>query len=158
VPGLNDRQFSGRVAMSSWSLDPQTRALRTEIDFDNEGGALRPGMYAHARLGLTQPGAWTVPASAVFILDGQAYVWQAVGGKAHRVPVRLGAKSGGDVQLLKKKTGDPAVWVDIAGTEELLTGPPQRPQGRATSRPDAPVRGRGEARRIHRGGSEAGGH
>src|SRR5207249_329803 len=48
IPVLNDREFTGTVAGSSWSLEPGQRTLRTEIDFANPGELLRPGMYAHA--------------------------------------------------------------------------------------------------------------
>ena len=50
VQGIPGRQFTGRVARTSRSLDAASRTLLTEIDIANRDFALLPGMYAQARL------------------------------------------------------------------------------------------------------------
>ncbi|MGV2335914.1 MAG UNVERIFIED_CONTAM: efflux RND transporter periplasmic adaptor subunit [Planctomycetaceae bacterium] len=50
IPAMQQRQFSGEVARTSWTLDEQTRTLQVEIDLENADGALRPGMYANVEL------------------------------------------------------------------------------------------------------------
>ena len=63
---VQEVEFAGRVTGSSWSLEPGQRTLRTEIDFDNPEGVLRPGMYAHAVIQVEQPNAWVIPATALW--------------------------------------------------------------------------------------------
>ncbi len=46
VANLPGRQFKGVVARTANSLDPATRTLLTEVQLDNRGGLLDPGMYA----------------------------------------------------------------------------------------------------------------
>ncbi|HZL35852.1 MAG TPA: efflux RND transporter periplasmic adaptor subunit [Tepidisphaeraceae bacterium] len=46
VFGLNWEKLSGTVTRISSALNPQTRTMRIEIDLDNPGERLRPGMYA----------------------------------------------------------------------------------------------------------------
>jgi RND family efflux transporter MFP subunit len=51
VQALN-QDIVGKVSRFADSLDPQTRTMETEIDFDNRNGKLIPGMYAETVLGL----------------------------------------------------------------------------------------------------------
>ncbi len=125
IPVLNDQEFKGKVTGSSWSLDPNQRTLRTEIDFDNADGRLRPGMYAQAVIDVMQPEAFTVPSQAVQTRDGITFCYCAEGGKAVRVPLRLGVRSGTSVEVRKKqlrstKPGEKPRWVDVVGTEQII--------------------------------------
>lgn len=127
VPALNDRKFTGRVAMSSWSLDPQQRTMRTEIDFDNPQRLLRPGMYAHAILDATHSRAWTLPAAAVQTQDNVTFCWLVREGKAKKTALRVGKRHEGVVEVLKKqmpapRAGDPPTWEELDGSESVLTG------------------------------------
>ena len=47
VQALN-QDYVGKVSRFAGSLDPQTRTMETEIDFQNEDGKLLPGMYVQA--------------------------------------------------------------------------------------------------------------
>ena len=49
-----DQEIEGRVSRFADSLDRQTRTMKTEIDFDNRGGRLIPGMYTETRLSLRE--------------------------------------------------------------------------------------------------------
>jgi HlyD family secretion protein len=125
VPVLNDREFVGRVTGTSWSLDPGQRTLRTEIDFDNADGTLRPGMYAHALLEAEQPNAWTLPAAAVVRRDQQTFCFLLEDGKAVRTLVRTGAQDGARVEVCKKlgrprTPGEKARWEDFTGAERVV--------------------------------------
>ena len=44
VQALPGPELTGTVARTSWSLDPGSRTLRTEVDVPNPDGRLRPGM------------------------------------------------------------------------------------------------------------------
>lgn len=61
-----NQDFVGRVSRFADALDPQTRTMETEIDFQNPDGKLLPGMYVEATV--TPPGmknTLTVPLEAV---------------------------------------------------------------------------------------------
>ncbi len=125
VPVLNDREFTGRVVGSSWSLDASQRTLRTEIDFDNADGALRPGMYAHALIDAQQLDAWVLPSKSFLTRDGQTFCYCVEDGKAVRTPVKVGFHAGRLVAVLKKqvrpeKPGDSPRWVNFMGTESVI--------------------------------------
>ena len=58
--------FTGNVNRNSGTINMQTRTLLIELDFDNPKGELVPGMYAQARLALTQEHpALVIPVSAM---------------------------------------------------------------------------------------------
>jgi RND family efflux transporter MFP subunit len=145
VPTLNDREFAGTIAGSSWSLDPAQRTLRTEIDFDNPGELLRPGMYAHAFLPVEQPDALSLPSAAVLVRDGQSFCFCVENGKAVRTPLRIGARHGNEVEVRKKlrrsgKAGERAAWVNLSGREAIIvSNPDQLADGQVVNAPDAPL-------------------
>src|SRR5206468_10009802 len=117
------------VAGTSWSLEPGQRTLRTEIDFDNPEGVLRPGMYIHAMIETQRPNAWTLPSAAIVVRDGQTYCFRVEGGKAFRTGLRIGARDGAAVEVLKKlrrpeKPGEKARWDELTADEELVTTNP----------------------------------
>ncbi|HEV8061418.1 MAG TPA: efflux RND transporter periplasmic adaptor subunit [Gemmataceae bacterium] len=125
IPVLNDQEFRGNVSGSSWSLEPNQRTLRTEIDFNNADGRLRPGMYAQAVIDVIQPETFTVPSQAVQTRDGMTFCYCAEDGKAVRVPLRLGVRSGASVEVRKKqlrstKPGEKPRWVDVIGSEQVI--------------------------------------
>jgi RND family efflux transporter MFP subunit len=129
VPSLGEREFEGKVTRTSLALDQQSRTLRAQIEMPNPDGVLRPGLYVSARIGSSRSNVLTVPASSVFVLDDQAMVVRVEDGKARRTPVKLGARQGGRVELLKKQTrpaprGEPVPWEDLTGTEELIVEKP----------------------------------
>jgi RND family efflux transporter MFP subunit len=65
VTALN-RTVEGRVVRFADALDPQTRTMSTEIDFDNRDGSLIDGMYAEAILQLShKDNALSVPIQAI---------------------------------------------------------------------------------------------
>jgi HlyD family secretion protein len=129
VPVLNDQEFAGRVAGSSWSLDPAQRTLRAEIDFDNSKGNLRPGMYAHAIVDVTQSAALTLPTQAVLTRDGQTFCYRVEDGKALRMQVRIGVREGTRLELMKKQVppaepGGKPRWENFTGDELIVLSNP----------------------------------
>ena len=129
VQALQEQEFSGRVARSSYVLDNQARTLHTEIDLPNADGRLRPGLYAVARLTVERPGVLMLPAAALLTQDDQPAVMCVTDGKAVRTPVKLGSRDGAFVEVLKKQTkppqhGEPALWEDFTGSEEMATSVP----------------------------------
>jgi HlyD family secretion protein len=125
VPALNDREFIGNVVGSSWALEPGQHTLRTEIDFDNPDGSLRPHMYVRALIDETLPDAWMIPSPAIMMRDGQTFGFLLENGKAVKTPVKVGGREGDVIQLMKRqlpaaKPGTQPEWVDIAGSEAFI--------------------------------------
>jgi RND family efflux transporter MFP subunit len=95
-----DRVFTGKVARSAMSMDPQTRTERTEVDIPNADLALVPGMYVQVKFQLPQHGLQEVPAAAIMFRPGGLQV--AVVGSDNKVdfrPVTV-SKDNGDTVVL----------------------------------------------------------
>jgi multidrug efflux pump subunit AcrA (membrane-fusion protein) len=103
VPGYPGRTFQGRVTAINPSVDPSSRTFTLVAEFPNTDLALKPGMFATARIllpgssqGLFVPqasvltDATTNSSQLFFIRDGRARV----------AVVQLGAKVDGMVQIL----------------------------------------------------------
>jgi len=50
VQGLPGRTFRAAISRVSYALDQSTKTMLAEIDMDNPGELLRPGMYANVQL------------------------------------------------------------------------------------------------------------
>ena len=65
VPTL-DRSFPGRVARFTGKVAPATRTMESEVDVENPGLLLMPGMYAEVKLSLARrSGVLAIPVTAV---------------------------------------------------------------------------------------------
>ena len=105
------------------ALEPKTRTVRTESDFPNREGVLRPGMYGQATLLLEKRGSvLTVPPGALLLEGGKTYVFTVVDGKAKRVPVRTGFDDGIRVEITEGLTGNEPVIV--TGKSAVQDGAP----------------------------------
>jgi multidrug efflux pump subunit AcrA (membrane-fusion protein) len=111
----------GKVIRTSWSLEPGSRTLRTEIDMPNPNGSLRPGMYAYARLAAELPAAWSVPAAAVGKVNDEPMMYLAEGGKAVRVRVELLRGDSQFTQIRRYKKPGASDWTEVTGSEAVAT-------------------------------------
>lgn len=117
--GPSRGEFRGRITRTSGVLDPVTRTMRAEVEFDNRGGELRPGMYGTMTLTLgTRPGAIVLPSSAFVRRDGRSEVLVVDGpsgspprGVVRAVPVEIGLDDGKRVQVTSGLTGKERVIV-----------------------------------------------
>lgn len=102
VAPFPDRRFEARVAMVSPTIDPATRTLRVKATLPNPDGALRPGLFAHADLGVAlRRGVALVPTEAVLQRSGGPVVFVlGAGDRVQRREVRLGVfhRDGVEVQ------------------------------------------------------------
>jgi RND family efflux transporter MFP subunit len=117
VQALGQADIPGRVARSAWALDEANRTLRTEIDLDNTGGRLRPGMYALASVELARrEDVLTLPVTAVSRKpDGDA-CFVIRDGKAARTPLTLGLRVGNEWEITAGLKGDEQVAQTKADT------------------------------------------
>jgi RND family efflux transporter MFP subunit len=75
--------FDGKVARTSSSIDPASKTMSVEVDLDNPGLLLVPGMYVMVDFHLHQPPWVQVPASAIVFKSKSPQV--AVVGKDSQV-------------------------------------------------------------------------
>lgn len=109
VRSFPDRTFTGRINRISNAVRPETRSELIEIDIANQKEVLKPGMYASARLPVsqTQEGSLYVPKSALVNTMDRSYVIRMENGKARRVTVQKGDDVIGEVQVFGElKAGD----------------------------------------------------
>jgi RND family efflux transporter MFP subunit len=119
--GLGGRVLKGTLTRSSFALDPRTRTLRAEIDFDNRDGLLRSGMFVNASIPLERKNVWTLPASALQKNEGLVRCYRVEAGKAKSLPLLVGLEGGGLVEILKKQAAASEGWDDVKGDEEILS-------------------------------------
>lgn len=99
---LPGRTIRGAVARHSGALDEATRTLLVEADVPNPDGALRPGMYVQARIGVEKhTNALLIPAAALVREKAAGFVFTLVDGKAARAPVRYGFIDGTHAEILE---------------------------------------------------------
>lgn len=91
---------TGTVTFIEPALDEATRTLRVRITLPNPDGALRPGMYADARLDVILPERLVVPASAVIFAGPRRIVFVDEGGgrmRPHEVVLGVEGDDGYEV-------------------------------------------------------------
>jgi membrane fusion protein, multidrug efflux system len=95
------KPFSGTVARTSDALDSSTRTLRTEIDVDNAGQTLVPGVYANVKLALaTAAHNFIVPANTLlFRSEGLRIALVDAQQRVHLQTVTLGRDFGNTVEV-----------------------------------------------------------
>jgi HlyD family secretion protein len=120
VQSLPGKELRGTVARTSWSLEPGSRTLRTEIDLPNKDAVVRPGMYVYARITAPLPAAWAVPAAAVGKLNDEPIVYFVADGKAVRTLVQVLRGDGKYTQLHRyKRTA--SEWIEFTGSETIAS-------------------------------------
>ncbi|MGN6512541.1 MAG: efflux RND transporter periplasmic adaptor subunit [Lysobacteraceae bacterium] len=113
--------FDGRIAQVDSRVDPDTRAVKVRAELPNPDGRLRAGMLLRVAVQLPARQALVVPEIAIQQEGDRAYVFRVdAGGKADKVPVRLGSRHEGEVEVVSGlKAGDRIV---VEGTVKLHPG------------------------------------
>jgi HlyD family secretion protein len=123
VDALARQPVMGKVTRTGWSLHAATRTLRTEVDIPNPDGKLRPGMYVHVAVVLDERSdALVVPASAIVSDGSRPFCVAVLDGKAVMLPVDLGMRAGGEVEITSGLTGDEILV--RSGAAGLVDGQP----------------------------------
>lgn len=121
LPVLGGGELTGKVARTSWSLEPGSRTLRAEVDLPNPDGRIRPGMYLTARITADLPEAWAVPTPAVARVGDDLVIYLVENGKAVRTPVEIVRGDGQFTQIRRyRKPGAPG-WTEVTGSEAVAT-------------------------------------
>ncbi|HDT14541.1 MAG TPA: efflux RND transporter periplasmic adaptor subunit [Candidatus Aminicenantes bacterium] len=98
------REFQGRVARIAPLLKETSREARIEVDTDNPGGILKPGMFVNARIEFTaREEATIIPYSAVATRGGLQGIFMAdlEAKKAAFQPVTLGIIEGERAEIVE---------------------------------------------------------
>jgi HlyD family secretion protein len=124
VPALSNREYSATITRTARTISPETRTLRVEIDLPNADGAIKPGLYATAKLSASTANALVVPAGAILYADETAYCYRAADGTVVKLRVQVGKTDGANLEILNwKPAGSPATdWKPFAGTESIVVG------------------------------------
>jgi RND family efflux transporter MFP subunit len=119
--------FEGRVTRIVQALNRATRTMTVEVDLPNKDHRLKGGMFARVEVLVGKhPQAIQIPLDAVSRLEESQYVYVVKDGKAHQVPVELGARSENRVEVVKGLTGDEQVIV--SGKDLVSEGAPVQTQ------------------------------
>ena len=117
IDALGGRAFPARVTLVSPAIDPATATFKVTLQFPDESGALKPGMFA--RVGTVferKPAALQVPRVALVEADGAASVFVVQDGKAVQHPVTTGLADGGRIEVTQGvEAGDTVVVVGQTG-------------------------------------------
>lgn len=136
--------FKGQVEAINPRIDAAGRSLEVRAELPNSDGRLRPGMFARVRVVVgDRADALMVPEEAIVPQGDGFLVYRVEGDVARRVPVRIGVRRDGQVELLGAlKPGDRVV---TAGVRVQRDGQPVRVlpggQGGAPSGEQAPAKG-----------------
>ncbi len=121
VPAFPGSVFRGSVARSPGSIDPGTHTLAVEVDVQNRGGRLLPGMRATVTWPvLSQGSVIMVPATAVAVSGKRTFVVRIRNGAVEWIDVVKGAPSG---DLVTVQGGlDAGDSIARRGTDQLRPG------------------------------------
>ena len=102
IPDLPGRQFAGTVARTANALDPASRTLLVEVQMDNHGGALLPGMYAQVDLAVPrQDPPLQIPGDTLVVRgNGPQVAVVKPDGTVHYTLIQLGRDFGDHVEVL----------------------------------------------------------
>jgi RND family efflux transporter MFP subunit len=100
VRSLPNQKFTAKVARLAGALDEKLRSERLEMDVENTGKKLLPGMYAEVNLPLPgRDSAILIPKTALVISTEKVFVIKVVDHKAQWVTVQKGAEAAGQVSI-----------------------------------------------------------
>ena len=122
VAAYPGRTFPGRIVYLGDIVDPEKRTVRARVEVPNDDAALKPGMFANARIqvGGTGPAAVAVPQDALQEREGRQVVFVpgTRPGEFRAVPVQVGETLDGNRVLVRSglKAGDRIV---LAGAFSL---------------------------------------
>lgn len=111
------REFTGEVARFATALDLSTRTMLTEVDLDNAGHELYPGMYADVTLELeNHPDALRVPATAIGSAGDTRFVFVVRDGALGKMLVVTGISTGEWTEIRSGLTGGEDVVANMSPT------------------------------------------
>lgn len=107
----------GEVVRVSATIEPATRTFEVEALLENEGDALKPGVFVSGSIEVASPPTGIfIPADALLMEGGATRVFVAEEGVARRRDVRIGRQAEGSVEVLDGLAAGEAVVTQGAAT------------------------------------------
>ncbi|WP_374448025.1 efflux RND transporter periplasmic adaptor subunit [Stella sp.] len=115
------RVYQGLVRAIDTRIDPVTRSVRVNAEFDNGDGSLLPGMFLMVEMvAERREDAVLVPEEAVVPEGTRQYLFVVRDGRARRVEVTLGERLPGKVEIARGiAVGDQII---LRGTQKIREG------------------------------------
>lgn len=127
VDALPNKRFEGQVYAVSPLVEAGGRSVLVRATVNNKEGLLYPGMFARVQLITSSGDAVVVPESALVPSGQSQYVYRIANGKAEQVPVQLGERRGGLVEIVSGlDVGD---QITVSGMQRLRNNAPVRMLG-----------------------------
>jgi len=102
VDAWPDQSFEGAIYAIEPGVDEETRTVLLRARLPNKGNKLRPGLFARVSLVLERrDNALVVPEQAIVPVGQQTFVYRVADGKALMIPVTLGLRRPGQVEILE---------------------------------------------------------
>lgn len=124
VAAYPGQTFPGRIVYIGEVLDPQKRTVPARVEIRNESGALKPGMFANARIDVgadaSGPAVVVVPQDAIQELEGRKVVFVpgAERGEFRAAPVEVGETLDGN-RIVISSGLQPGSRIVVAGAFAL---------------------------------------
>jgi membrane fusion protein (multidrug efflux system) len=115
-----DTSFTGHVTSVDTRVDPVSRAVTVRAQIENRDGRLKPGMFMTVQLVRPEGKALLIPEQAVVPEGDSKYVFVVREGKAQRVPVQIGRRRPGEVEVVEGLSAQDQIVVE--GTQKLRDG------------------------------------
>lgn len=117
-PGV---QFEAKLSRKSGALNLTNRTETWEFLYTNNGGQLKPGMFANANIAFSRPSpSFVVPATAIVTTQEKRFVIRLKDGKAEWVDVRNGIAVDNKTEIFGNVSeGDTLL---VRGTDEVKEG------------------------------------
>lgn len=101
VDSYPDKIFYGEVSKISQAVNLQTRTSQIEIAVSNEGGLLKPGMFAKIEIILSvHKDVLAIPVDAVGETDSEKYVYVIEGAVARKKIIKTGISQSNFIKVL----------------------------------------------------------
>ena len=140
VDAFPKETFSGKIYAIEPAIDAQTRTVLLRARIPNAEAKLMPGLFARVNLILERRGtALVVPEEAIVPKGSASLVVKVVDGKAEFVPVKIGRRRPGEVEIVEGLKVNDTVVTD--GQIKLQPGAPVTVMGSpppAAKQPTAP--------------------
>ncbi|MBM3565239.1 MAG: efflux RND transporter periplasmic adaptor subunit [Alphaproteobacteria bacterium] len=126
LDAFSGKTFEGEVYAIDPLIDVAGRSIAVRANLPNPGRALRPGLFARVTLVVEERArAVVVPEQAIVPQGGNFFVFKVADGKAALVPVEIGRRAAGRVEIVKGV--HPGESVVVAGQIKIRDGVPVRP-------------------------------
>jgi RND family efflux transporter MFP subunit len=110
VEAFPGRVFEASITRYSYALNESSKTMLAEIEMPNPGAELRPGMYASLQIAIERhKDVLLVPLDAVLFEKGNASAFTVAGGKAKKMPLKVGFNDGANVEIIEGLNADQPV-------------------------------------------------